>query len=248
VGPAGDSGVGSGVESGTGGSGADVGAAVGPTGSVVSSRAHDTRQLTISVTASHRKVTAHVRQVSRRTHASDRCGLLTSGARISVCRNDNSVSDIISTVSRFTRGGRGELYVAAQFVLLALVIAGPTHIGGWPLDTVAVVSTICGALLLVAGTRQLGRQLTPLPYPKDDGALVDRGVYRYARHPIYGGLMLLALGWSLRRDGGLALAYAGLLAGLLFLKSRVEERWLLNRYPRYAAYRARTRRFIPWFW
>jgi len=33
--------------------------------------------------------------------------------------------------------------------------------------------------------------------------------------------------------------------GFFDLKSRREERWLEERYPGYAAYRARTRRLIP---
>jgi protein-S-isoprenylcysteine O-methyltransferase Ste14 len=39
--------------------------------------------------------------------------------------------------------------------------------------------------------------------------------------------------------------FAALLAAFFRLKSEREERWLETRYPDYAAYRARTRRFIP---
>ena len=37
-----------------------------------------------------------------------------------------------------------------------------------------------------------------------------------------------------------------LLAVVLRLKSALEEDWLETRYPDYAAYRTRTRRFMPW--
>jgi protein-S-isoprenylcysteine O-methyltransferase Ste14 len=115
-------------------------------------------------------------------------------------------------------------------------------------NVVAVALVVVGAALLVAGTRNLGRNLTPLPYPKEGGTFVQQGVYKYARHPIYGGLILLACGWSLRRGGGLVLLYALLLAVLLHVKSGREERWLAARFPAYGAYRARTRRFIPFVW
>jgi protein-S-isoprenylcysteine O-methyltransferase Ste14 len=146
--------------------------------------------------------------------------------------------------------------VAIQFVLLALVVAGPLQVRGWPerleatatIGVIAVMMIIAGGGLLVGAGRRLGRNLTPLPVPKETGTLVTHGVYRYARHPIYGGLILLAFGWSLWRGGGLALAYASLLVGLLLAKSRVEERWLTRRYDGYAAYRARTRRFVPFVW
>ena len=154
-------------------------------------------------------------------------------------------------------GHRGEGYVAAQFVLLVLVIVGPTQFGGWPRGTIVatasvnaavLVLVIAGVLLLGAGTRQLGANLTPLPYPKKGSTFVDRGIYRLVRHPLYGGLMLLAVGWSVRRGGGLALLYAGLLIALLAAKSRIEERWLVARYPDYGAYCARTKRFLPFVW
>jgi protein-S-isoprenylcysteine O-methyltransferase Ste14 len=167
-----------------------------------------------------------------------------------------SADAIIRPVPPSRFGGRGESYVAIQFLLLALVIAGPAQVGGWPgllpdtlaLRAFALTLSAVGALLLVAGGRRLGRNLTPWPVPKPTSTFVNQGVYRYARHPIYGGLILLAFGWSLRRGGGLALVYAGLLVALLFVKSRVEERWLDRRYEGYHAYRARTRRFVPFVW
>ena len=154
------------------------------------------------------------------------------------------------------RGRRGELYVVIQFVLLALVIVGPVQVGQWPvvlpdhvaMSVAAIGLVLGGALLLITGSRRLGRNLTPLPYPKPDGTLVEQGIYRYVRHPIYGGLMLLAAGWSLRRGGGLVIGYTLLLAALLVAKARVEEQWLTAKHHGYPAYKARTRRFLPFVW
>jgi len=88
--------------------------------------------------------------------------------------------------------------------------------------------------------------MTPLPRPRQDGALVETGVYALVRHPIYGGLILAALGWAMVRASIVAVILAAALAAFFRLKSSREERWLEMRYPDYAAYRARTRRFIPW--
>ena len=70
---------------------------------------------------------------------------------------------------------------------------------------------------------------------------------RRVRHPIYGGIVLAALGWGLvtasiagARDGR---RHPGASSTL---KSRREEAWLVERFPDYPAYRARTRRLIPW--
>ena len=68
------------------------------------------------------------------------------------------------------------------------------------------------------------------------------------RHPVYGGAILLGLGWSLA-DAPLGLIPTALLVLLFDLKARREEAWLSERFPRYAAYRARTpRRFVPWLY
>jgi protein-S-isoprenylcysteine O-methyltransferase Ste14 len=41
---------------------------------------------------------------------------------------------------------------------------------------------------------------------------------------------------------------AGALAGVLQAKASLEERWLAQAHADYDAYRARTRRFLPWIY
>ncbi len=68
------------------------------------------------------------------------------------------------------------------------------------------------------------------------------------RHPIYGGILLLSLAWSLALSPW-ALIPTGALAIALVFKSRLEERWLIDRHPAYAGYRERVRRrFVPYLW
>ena len=88
--------------------------------------------------------------------------------------------------------------------------------------------------------------MTPLPRPRDGAELVVTGAYALVRHPVYGGLILVAFGWAIARASIAAVLLAAVLATFFRLKSAREERWLETRYPDYAAYRARTRRFIPW--
>ena len=65
------------------------------------------------------------------------------------------------------------------------------------------------------------------------------------RHPIYGGIIVGAAGYGLVMASPLALVGAAVLLGFFRLKSAREELWLEARYPGYAAYRARTRRLVP---
>jgi Phospholipid methyltransferase len=42
----------------------------------------------------------------------------------------------------------------------------------------------------------LGQNLTPLPHPRDEGQFVKTGVYGLVRHPMYGGVIYLALAYA----------------------------------------------------
>jgi protein-S-isoprenylcysteine O-methyltransferase Ste14 len=116
---------------------------------------------------------------------------------------------------------------------------------GTPGIVVGLVLFALGLGLLALSLFTLGRALTPLPRPKASVDLVEHGVYRFARHPVYGAIVLAALGWSIAyAPWGIPPALG--LAVLLELKSRREEAWLVDHYAGYAAYRSRTpRRLLP---
>lgn len=148
-------------------------------------------------------------------------------------------------------GRRGEGWVVAQFLLLAtaavLGVIGPP----WPQEGSLVLAAIgwliglAGLALTVAGAVALGPSLTPFPRPSPSSTFREVGPYRFVRHPIYGGLLLIASGWSLVMSP-LALVATAFLAIVLELKSRAEESMLTERYPEYEAYRQRVPwRFVP---
>lgn len=145
----------------------------------------------------------------------------------------------------------GRRFVGLQAALFVAIGAGP-----WlplvdgpgvppPLRGVGAALMLGGLLLaLVAGLR-LGRNLTPFPRPRPGGELVTAGVYAHARHPIYGGALLAAIGWSFAQASVATLAATALLWLLFEAKSRYEERALAAAYPAYPGYAAATRRFVP---
>lgn len=154
-----------------------------------------------------------------------------------------------------TLGARGEGWVAIQFILLLAVVAAGLRFGpDWsgPVRLVGILAGFAaigaGAILVGRGSVDLREALTPLPHPRDGAELVETGVYGLARHPIYGGLILAALGWSWVQASLAALVGAVVLAVFFVLKSTREEAWLSERFAGYAAYRGRTRRFIPWIY
>jgi protein-S-isoprenylcysteine O-methyltransferase Ste14 len=149
-------------------------------------------------------------------------------------------------------GSRGEGWVALQIVFLLLVaFSGVVAGGAWSGGIASIASLgglalmMGGALLLGRGLMDLGGNLTPLPYPRDDARLVESGIYGVVRHPIYGGLVVTAFGWALVSVSLVTLVLAFGLAVFFDLKSRREEVWLRERYAGYRDYMARTKRLVP---
>lgn len=151
-------------------------------------------------------------------------------------------------------GQRGEWYVVVQLLLFGLIFFAPLLVPAlfeWPApwDVVGVglgaVLALAGGLIAVGGVLSLGRNLTAVPYPKEGASLVERGAYRFVRHPIYSGIIFGAFGWAFFNNSLLTLLLALVLFLFFDVKSRREEGWLCEKYPEYADYQARVRKLIP---
>ena len=145
-------------------------------------------------------------------------------------------------------GKRGEGWFLLQLVLFAMILFAPKLL---PLDlplwlrVLGLAVIVVGGVFGTGGVLALGRNLTPFPKPIEGGTLVTSGVYGWVRHPIYTGLILGTLGWSLWRENLLGIGLAALLFVFFDLKSRREERWLMDAYPDYVEYRRRVKKLIP---
>ncbi len=152
-----------------------------------------------------------------------------------------------------SRSNSGKEVVHVQTALMVLILAAGFAGTGWPGTLVwpsrilGLALVVLGIVVVLAGWRELGPAATPLPKPREDGALVESGLYRYVRHPIYGAGILAGVGYSLATTSWPSLVLTAVLAGLWELKARREEAWLVERYAGYEAYRRRTRRkFLPY--
>ena len=151
-------------------------------------------------------------------------------------------------------GRRGGGWVVLQFLLLGvLALVGIRGWGGWgtyagAIGTIGVLVMAAGTIVAVFAVVGLGPALTAVPAPNEGGPLRTDGVYGVVRHPIYFGLILLATGFSLITTPW-GLLVTAVLAVVLDLKRRVEERFLLATYPQYAVYRAAVpNALIPYVW
>ena len=138
-----------------------------------------------------------------------------------------------------------------QSLIMAAIPAVGGLAAGWPSPARIPLMVAGGAVLalgcalLVIAILTLGGYFAFTLRPAPSSALVTTGVYARARHPIYGGWILVGLGFALALSPW-ALPLAALLALELSGKSRVEERALVAHHPEYTAYRQRVpRRFFP---
>ena len=145
------------------------------------------------------------------------------------------------------RGGR---WVAAQLVLMALVLAFAWLPPGWGgastlLAALGAALALVGGLLVVWAWRTLDRAATPFPRPRPGGRLVETGPYAFVRHPVYVGGIVFFLGFALATSPAVFVPLAAL--GVLWRnKAALEEDWLEEKYPDYAEYRERVRgAFVP---
>jgi protein-S-isoprenylcysteine O-methyltransferase Ste14 len=144
-------------------------------------------------------------------------------------------------------GDKGQGWVWIQSLIMAAIPAVGGLAAGWPsparipLMAAGGAMVALGCALLVIAILTLGGYFAFTLRPAPSGALVTAGVYARARHPIYGGWILVGLGFALALSPW-ALPLAALLALELSGKSRVEERALVAHHPEYTAYRER----VPW--
>jgi protein-S-isoprenylcysteine O-methyltransferase Ste14 len=116
---------------------------------------------------------------------------------------------------------------------------------------------VVGLLVIVAASlfrrhcfRMLGTDFRGDVTVRADQPVIERGAYRYLRHPSYVAAMLLHLGFGLcyTHWGTLALLVFGV-PPLFVYRIRVEERALVERIGApYVSYIDRTKRLIPGVW
>ena len=100
----------------------------------------------------------------------------------------------------------------------------------------------CGSLCSIFIVSRLGKSFSILPEAR---RLVTSGPYAFARHPLYAAEMLTIAGTAIQYQQPWAVLLAVAVIALQVTRSIFEERVLLEAFPDYGAYRARTKRFIP---
>jgi protein-S-isoprenylcysteine O-methyltransferase Ste14 len=135
------------------------------------------------------------------------------------------------------------------FVAFALVWTFIRPVGYHQPAMESAISMVLGPISVVlawAAAHRLGKQWRYEAALTEDHELIQTGVYRWLRHPIYASMLGMylttALAWSW---------WPKSLVGLIFfiagteIRIAAEERLLAGRFPDYSEYRTRTSAYIP---
>ncbi|MBP8252648.1 MAG: isoprenylcysteine carboxylmethyltransferase family protein [Herpetosiphon sp.] len=135
-------------------------------------------------------------------------------------------------------------FVIIQFVCLGIIaFTAPFVPQQWWLLALEVL----GVLIGIWGVWSMRvSKVNVLPDVRPDAQLVTHGIYRWIRHPMYSGLLLMSLALVIAYFTWWRLLVWLILLVNLWLKASYEESLLVRHFPDYAAYKQRTKRLIPW--
>jgi protein-S-isoprenylcysteine O-methyltransferase Ste14 len=120
----------------------------------------------------------------------------------------------------------------------------------WPIRAwarwIGVAGFACAAAWLMWMFHALGRNLTDTVVTRRDAHFVDHGPYRFVRNPMYTGILMLGMSLGLALGTWLLPVAASLMFTLLTLRTRTEEKYLIERFgDQYRNYMKRVGRFFP---
>ncbi len=134
--------------------------------------------------------------------------------------------------------------VMLQFILLgALVLLSDLRSGCLPCWGLIIASAALGLwAIAVMGYDNFNIR----PDVKQNARLIHaRLPYARIRHPMYSSVFLFSLGFLFAPFSGLKLILVFALFIVMVIKARYEEQLLVEKFPDYADYQARTQRFVP---
>jgi protein-S-isoprenylcysteine O-methyltransferase Ste14 len=115
-----------------------------------------------------------------------------------------------------------------------------------PVAWAAAVFCVIGLAFAVWARVTLGRNWSGVVTLKEGHELVERGPYRFVRHPIYTGIVTMFFATALALGHLSGFVGTLLMFASFWIKLRDEEKLMLQQFPeRYADYRRRAKRIIP---
>lgn len=140
------------------------------------------------------------------------------------------------------------VFVGIQFILFAIYIVPFSYMNFSSLmlfKIIGIALVIIGIIMGLLSVLQLSKNLSPFPTPVAGGSLIQTGLYKYIRHPIYTSILFTFIGYGLYTASGYKLGVTVVLFTLFEFKSRYEEEKLSAIFSEYQVYKKSTGRFLP---
>lgn len=146
------------------------------------------------------------------------------------------------------RNPKDIFFVGLQLILFVAYLFRFPAIGfiipDW-VQNAGLVFSIAGVIISLISLLALNRSLSPFPTPKAGAELIQSGIYKYVRHPIYTGILFFTFGFSLFSENTLRLIIFVSLLILFRFKAGYEEKLLQKKYSNYEEYKKTTGMFLP---
>ena len=96
---------------------------------------------------------------------------------------------------------------------------------------------IIAFIILLVAIKDLGRNLSPFPRPRNNSNLVKTGIYRFIRHPMYYSLIFISFGVFITKLSVYYLFLSISLGLIIKFKISLEEQYLNNKFKNYLLYK-----------
>jgi len=90
---------------------------------------------------------------------------------------------------------------------------------------------------IVGSIKDLGKNLSPFPRPKNNSNLVTKGIYRFIRHPMYYSVIFISVGVFFIKLSIYHLFLSISLSLIIKFKIALEEQYLKNKFKNYLLYK-----------
>ena len=113
------------------------------------------------------------------------------------------------------------------------------------MQLIRIFLSVAGIIISHASVVALNKSLSAFPSPKQNAELIQPGINKYIRHPVYSRILFFAFGYSMCSENTLQLIMFFTLLILSRFKAAYEEELLRDKFPNYAAYKKAAEMFLP---
>ena len=147
-------------------------------------------------------------------------------------------------LKNFFKGAYDLMLVSLQFIIISL------HFFQWefmpqiqiiqasPFSySLGILIIIIAFIIMLVSIKDLGRNLSLFPRPRNNSNLVITGIYRFMRHPMYYSLIFISFGVFITKLSIYYLFLSISLCLIIKFKIALEEQYLKNKYKNYLLYK-----------